>query len=169
MMADAEILGLWLRRNWFLPLLALLLAIELAFTRSADWSQPRMPEAVVLFDLCLFIPALHILCYRRKLALKPLLIRTAALAFLGVYIASHLIPREAQSLLAELGWARTAGLVVIALIELRLVFLALKLVFGGQASADEIAERTGAPPWIARLMLIEARFWQWVWRRIRRR
>jgi hypothetical protein len=127
-----------------------------------------LPEAAVLFDLCLFIPALHFLCYRRKLALKPLLIRTAALAFLGVYIASWLIPREAQSLLAELGWARTAGFVVVALIELRLVFLALKLVFGGRASADEIAERTGAPPWIARLMLIEARFWKWVWRWIRR-
>jgi hypothetical protein len=160
---------LWLRSNWFLPLLAFLLAIELAFTRSIDWSQPHMPEAAVLFDLCLFIPALHFLCYRRKLALKPLLIRTAALAFLGVYIASWLIPREAQSLLAELGWARTAGFVAVALIELRLVFLALKLVFGGRATADEIAERTGAPPWIARLMLIEARFWKWVWRCIRRR
>ena len=168
-MAKAEILGPWLRRNWFLPLLAFLLAVELAFTRSIDWSQPRMPEAAVLFDLCLFIPALHFLCYRRRLALKPLLIRTAALAFLGVYLASKLIPAEAQSLLAELGWARTAGLALLALIELRLLVLALKLVFGGRATAAEIAERTGAPPWIARLMLIEARFWKWVWRWIRGR
>jgi hypothetical protein len=168
-MAKAGILGLWLRRNWFLPLLAILLAIELAFTRTIDWSQPRMPEAAVLFDLCLFVPALHFLCYRRRLALKPLLIRSAALALLGVYIASKLIPPEAQSLLAELSWARTAGLVVVALIELRLVFVALKLVFGGHASAEEITERTGAPPWIARLMLIEARLWKWVWRRIRGR
>ncbi|HMG46462.1 MAG TPA: hypothetical protein VK614_03270 [Allosphingosinicella sp.] len=168
-MARTEILGAWLRHNWFLPLLAILLAIELAFTRSIDWSQPRMPEAAVLFDLCLFIPALHFLCYRRKRALKPLLIRTAALALLGVYIASKLIPPEAQGLLAKLSWARTAGLAVVALIELRLLFLALKLVFGGHASAEEIAERTGAPPWIARLMLLEARFWKWVWRRIRGR
>lgn len=162
-------MSLWLRRNWFLPLLACLLAIELAFTRSIDWSRPRMPEAAVLFDLCLFIPALHFLCYRRRLALKPLLIRTAALAFLGVYIASKLIPPEAQSLLAELSWARTAGLVVIALIELRLLLLALKLVFGGRATADEVAAQTGAPPWIARLLLLEARFWKWLWRCIRRR
>jgi hypothetical protein len=57
---------------------------------------------------------------------------------------------------------------VLALIELRLLAVALKLVFAGRATADEIAERTGAPPWIARLMLIEARFWKWLWRSIRR-
>jgi hypothetical protein len=160
--------GLWLRRNWFLPLLALLLAIEFAFARSIDWSQPRVPEAAMLFDLCLFLPALHFLCYRRKLAWKPLLVRTAALALLGIYVASKLIPPAAQGLVAELGWARTAGLVVLALIELRLLAVALKLVFGGRATAEEVAERTGAPPWIARLMLLEARFWKWLWRSIRR-
>jgi hypothetical protein len=166
-MAKAEMLSRWVRRNWFVPLFAILLAIEFAFTRATDWSRDGVAEAAVLFDLCLFIPALHFLCYRRKLALRPLLFRTFALAFLGIWIASKLIPLEAQGLLAELSWARTAGLAVVALIELRLVFLALKLVFGGHATADEIAERTGAPPWIARLMLIEARFWKWVWRRIR--
>jgi hypothetical protein len=165
-MANADML-LWLRRNWFPPLLAVLLAIELAFARSSDWSQPRGPEAVMLFDLCLFIPFLHFLCYRRKLALKPLLIRTFALSFLGVWIASTLIPPDAQSLLAELGWARLAGIFILALIELRLLIVAIRMIFGGRATVAEIAERTGAPPWIARLMLAEAHFWKWLWRLIR--
>jgi len=166
-MAKAEILGFWVKRNWFVPVLGLLLAIELAFTRSIDWSSPRGPEGAVLFDLCLFIPFLHFLCYRRKLALRPLLIRTFALAFLGIWVASKLVPPEAQSILVELGWARIAGLAVLALIELWLLALALKLVFGGRATAGEISERTGAPQWMARLMLLEARFWKWLWRLIR--
>ena len=57
----------WARRNWFVPLLALLLAIEWAFARTTDWPRDGLAETVVLFDLCLFVPALHFLCYRRTL------------------------------------------------------------------------------------------------------
>lgn len=161
----------WARRNWFLPLLAVLLAIEWAFARATDWRGDGLAEAVVLFDLCLFVPALHFLCYRRRLAWKPLLIRTAALASLGVYFASHLIPAEAQHLvagLAGLGWARLAGLSVLAALELWVVVKVVKLVFGGAVTEDDVVA-SGAPRWIARLMLIEARFWKWLWRLLRGR
>lgn len=168
-MAGAEILAGWARRNWFLPLFALLLAIEFAFTRSIDWSRDGYAEAVVLFDMCLFVPALYWLCYRRKVAAKPLLVRTAALAFLGLYVASHLVPPQAQHLVAELGWARFVGWAVLALVELWVAVKVVKLVFGGKATAEQLHERHGAPLWIARLMLVEARFWKWVWRLLRRR
>jgi hypothetical protein len=158
----------WARRNWFVPLLALLLAIEWAFARTTDWPRDGLAEAVILFDLCLFVPALHFLCYRRRLARKALLIRTAALASLGVYLASWLIPAEAQHLLAGLGWARLAGLAALAALELWVVVKVVRLVFGGTATeADVVAY--GAPLWIARLMLIEARFYKWLWRLVRGR
>jgi hypothetical protein len=46
---------------------------------------------------------------------------------------------------------------------------ALRLVFSGTATAEEVSERTGAPPLIARLIVIEARFWRALWRLIRGR
>ncbi|HYI49719.1 MAG TPA: hypothetical protein VEX35_14770 [Allosphingosinicella sp.] len=156
--------AVWMRRNWFLPLLVLLLAIEWAFARTTDWPRDGAAEAVILFDLCLFVPALHFLCYRRTLAWKPLLIRTAALASLGIYFASLLIPAEAQHLLAGLGWARLAGFAVLAALELWVLVKVIKLVFGTTTTAEEISATSGAPPWIARLMLLEARFWKWLWR-----
>jgi hypothetical protein len=167
MMTKANDLTGWARRNWFVPLLAFLLAIEWAFART-DWPRDGLAEAVILFDLCLFVPALHFLCYRRTVAWKPLLIRTFALASLGVYLASHLIPADAQHFLAGLGWARLAGFVVLAALELWVLVKVIKLVFGATATVEEISATSGAPPWIARLMLIEARFWKWLWRLFRR-
>lgn len=167
-MVETKLAG-WARRNWFLPLLALLLAIEWGFARATDWPRDGLAEAVILFDLCLFVPLLHFLCYRRTLALKQLLVRTAALFLLGIYIASHLIPAEAQHLVAGLGWARLAGLAVLAALELWILVRIVKLVFGSRTSAEEIVETSGAPLWIARLMLIEARLWKWLWRLLHRR
>jgi len=162
-MADTALAG-WARRNWFAPLLVLLLAIEWAFARSVNWRADPIAEAAILFDLCLFVPALHYFCYRRLLAWKPLLIRTAALASFGVYLASHLIPAEAQQLLGGLSWARLAGFAVLAALELWVMVKVVKLVFGSATTAEQIVETSGAPPWVARLMLIEARFWKWLWR-----
>ena len=49
-----------------------------------------------------------------------------------------------------------------------MVVKVVRLVFGGTATeADVVAH--GAPLWIARLMLIEARFYKWLWRLLRGR
>lgn len=168
-MVRPQISSGWARRNWFLPLLALLVAIEWAFARATDWSSDGVAEAVILFDMCLFVPILYMLCYRRRVALKPLLVRAAALSFLGLYVASFLVPPQAQHLVAELGWARLVGWAVLALVELWVVVKIVRLVFGGEATTEDVAARSGAPRWIARMMLIEARFWKALWRLFRRR
>ena len=154
----------WLAGNWFVPLLALLLLVEFAFSRSVSWSDPAFAEAAMLFDLAVFVPALFLLCYGGRLAARTLLLRAGALSLLGIYIASHLVPAQAQVLLPNLSWARVAGQAVLMLIELRLVYEVLKMVFTGRSSAGEVAARTGAPQWVVRLMLLEARFWKAVWR-----
>jgi hypothetical protein len=43
------------------------------------------------------------------------------------------------------------------------------MTFGARTSAEALAEKTGVPTWVARLMVLEARFWAAVWRFFRRR
>lgn len=158
----------WAASNWFLLLLPVVLLGEWGFSRLVPWSDPGFAEAAMLFDLCIFVPLLYALCYRKVLPPRQLLLRTAGLACLGIFIASKLVPAEAQVVLPHLSWARIAGLAVLALIELRLMVELMKLVFACGSTAEDIASRSGMPPWVARLMLLEARFWKAVWKLIRR-
>jgi hypothetical protein len=159
----------WLRWNWFVVLAPILLLIEWLVVRSSAGAMGSMVEAIVLFDLCLFIPLLYVLCYRSQLPLKHLLLRVLGLVCLGVYIASYIVPEAAQQVVPKLSWARTAGLAVLALVELALLLTVLRLVWGRDASAEQVQAASGAPAWVARLMVVEARFWRAVWRLIRRR
>ena len=157
------------REHRFLALLAALLTIEYGFARTTPWADPGLAEAAILFDLCLFIPALYFLLHRRRVARRPLLVRTAALGLLGLWVAPLLVPTEAQRLLPQLDWLHPVGLVLLALIELRLLVAVLKMIWSPGVSAGEVAARSGAPEWLARLMLMEARFWRAVWRMLRGR
>ena len=154
--------------HWFVPVFALILgALWLAARDSMFMAGGG--EAAILADLCLTAPILYVLCYRRRLPALQLGIRALALACLGIWIGSWIVPESDQSLLTRLAPLRAAGLLVLALIELRLLVAMVRLVFGPETSSDEVSRATGAPPFLARLMLLEARFWKAVWRLIRRR
>jgi hypothetical protein len=160
----------WLKANWFVIAVPPLLLIEWLLVRSLGTEMGPHVEAVVLFDLCLFMPLLYVLCYRGKLPFKHLLLRVLGLTCFGVYLASYIVPNAAQQLLPNLSLARTAGLAVLALVELRLLIAVLRLTFGArEATADQVQAASGAPRWVARLLLLEARFWKAAWRLIRRR
>lgn len=165
----ARSLSRYAAEHWFVLLLPVLLLLEYGFARSTDWARPGAAEAAILFDLCLFVPGLFLLCYRRRLPVRTLLIRAAALSLLGLFVASQLVPVGAQGLLAHLSWLRPFGLAVLALVELSLFVALVRMVYSGAPNADQVAARTGTPVWIVRLMLLEARFWKAVWRLIRRR
>ena len=160
----------WASGNWFLLLLPALFATSFFLLQSAEWRQsPRMVEAVTLFDWTVSVPLLFFLCYRSKLNAKQMVWRLLGLACLGVWLATWLVPAPDQTILPHLSWARTAGMAVLVLVELRLLVLALKFAFSGEATADELARKAGVPPLLAKLMLIEANFWRAVWRFISRR
>ena len=159
----------WLKANWFLAAAPVLFLVEWLVVRDIGAEMGRHVEAVVLFDLCVFLPALYILCYRPSLPIGQLMLRTAALVCLGIYVAGWLVPAEAQQLLPRLAWARTAGLVVLALIELRLLLAVIDLIYRKNGTVEQVQAASGAPRWIARLLLLEARFWRGVWKLIRRR
>ena len=160
----------WATANWFYLVLPLLLAISLGVARLQGGHElGSSPEAVLLFDWCVTVPALYALCYRKTLPLRRLVLRLVALACLGVWFVSWLVPVEAQAVVPHLSWARTAGLVVLALVELRLLVAAFRIAFSGTGNAADIEKASGAPPLVAKLMLIEARFWRAVWKIIRGR
>lgn len=169
-MGRIENLRRWSGANWFLLALPPLVAAAALLVRSAAWSEEGATlEAVLLFDACVSLPALYALCYARALPPWQLALRMVGIACLGLFLLGHIVPPEAQRLLPRFGWARTIGVVVLVLVELRLFVAALRLLFGSGASAQQISARTGAPPWIARLMVMEARFWKAVWRLLRGR
>lgn len=154
--------------HWFMLLLPVLLLVEYGFARTTDWPRDGVAESALIFDLCLFVPALHLLCYRRRVAAKPLLIRTGGLSLLGLAIASWLVPPQHQLVLSHLAWLRPFGLTALALLEAGLLIGLIGLAFSGRTTAADLAGRSGAPLWVARLMLLEARFWKAVWRLLRR-
>ena len=160
----------WALGNWFLVLLPALLAISYFSLQSAEWRQsPLTAEAVTLFDWTVSVPLLYFLCYRSTLTAPQMVLRLIGLVCLGVWIASWLVPVADQAILPKLWWARIIGMVLLGLLELRLVVLGVKLAFSGRTTAEELARKSGAPPLLAKLMLIEANFWRAVWRFITRR
>ena len=160
----------WAMSNWFLLVWPLLAAISFLFTRTTVWAEEgRIVEAVTLFDWCVTVPFLYWLCYRRTLPPGRLALRLLALACLGVWIVAQLVPASEQVLLSRLGWARGLGIAFLMLIELWLMIAVVRLVYSRNATVEQVAERSGAPPFVARLLLLEARFWRAVWRFIRGR
>jgi peptidoglycan/LPS O-acetylase OafA/YrhL len=160
----------WIAGNWFWLVLPVLLAISFGLPRWESWTaQDTASEAVLLFDWCVTVPALYALCYRRTMGLGRLLLRLFALACLGVWLVAWMVPADAQTVVPHFSALRWVGLAVLALIELRMVAAAVQIAFSGKGTAAEIERASGAPPLIAKLMLLEARFWRVVWTFIRRR
>lgn len=157
------------QRWFFLLILPGLVAIEWLIAQSFPWGTGRVNEMVVLFDLILFVPLLYFVIYRSSVALRPRAIRTLGLVGLGILCASFIVPEDDQRILSLLQQFRNAALVLVVLFELWVATKLLKLVFAKDADAKQLENDFGVPPLVAKLMLLEARFWKAVWRMMRRR
>jgi hypothetical protein len=156
------------RTHWYAPLFLAMLAAVWLLARNAAFMASG-GEAALLIDLCVTAPVLYALCYGKRQPVRQTAIKAIAIACAGVWLASWLIPAASQSILPHLTPIRWAGLVVIALVEVRLVIAAVRLAFSRSATAQDIAKASDAPQWIARLMLAEARLWRSLWNFIRGR
>lgn len=155
------------RRHWFLLLLPVWFACSFAFSRSLDWRlEGRMGEATILFDWCVFLPFAYALSLRRAVPPRAALLRTLGLAGAGLWVGRLFVPDGAENLLTSLGWLRYPWLAVVLVVEGAVIVALLRAVFAGRADAAAF-ERAGVPPFAAKLMLLEARFWRWVWRTMR--
>jgi hypothetical protein len=118
-------------------------------------------ELAVLCDVLVTLPLLFALCYRRTLTSKNLTIRIIALQCLGIWLATKLVPIESQMVLPQLAWLRYAGLAVLVLIEVRIMVALFKILFNPDTGSKQL-EDVGMPPFLAKLALLEVRFWRWV-------
>jgi hypothetical protein len=157
-----------LRRHWFFALLPVLVLAGWNLARTAPPGDAALVERVLIADVCLSVPILYALCYARRMPLRRLLVRCLGLALAGLVVLGWTLPAEQQSVLPATKPLRIAAMALLALVELRILIAALQLVFRS-APRPELLEERGVPPLIAKLMVIEARFWKAVWRLLRRK
>ena len=156
------------RTHWYAPVFLAMVAGAWWLAQSSAFMSAG-GEAALLIDLCLTAPILYILCYARKQPLRVTVVRALAIACGGVWIATWIIPTPMQILLPQLTPLRWIGLALVCAVEVRLLVAAIRISFSGSGTAEDIARTTGAPPFVAKLMMWEARFWRGVWRLISRK
>lgn len=154
---------------YFWIVLPLLVAIEAAFAFTLPWSEYPRAEWVVLFDMCVFLPALHAIAYRNALSRRALVIRTLAIAGLGLWLSRYLVPVESQQALLHLGRLHEALIGVAIVFELGFAVLLTRAMFSRDADAAQLERDFALPPFVARLIMWEARFWKGVAGWFRRR
>jgi hypothetical protein len=158
-----------IRRHWFYAAFPLLVLCVFLLSSLDDWSRPAASEAAVLLGLCVLAPLLFLACYAGSLRPWPMVVRMLAIVCLGLYLASRILEDRPDTLIAQLAWFRTAGLAALALLELGVLIGLLKLVFSRDAGVDDVVAKSGAPRWVAQLLLLEARFWRAAWGFVRPR
>ncbi|PAX07113.1 hypothetical protein [Sphingomonas lenta] len=157
------------RRHWFHVLLPFALLASYSMSATADWgAEARLGEAALLFDWCLFVPALYALHLRGTVGGRTLGLRVLAMACAGLWFARWLTPDASEVVLAAVAPLRWVRIAVLVVAEAAILVAVVRVAFSKKPDAAAI-ERRGVPPLLARLMLLEARFWRWVWSRLRGR
>jgi len=150
----------WIKANWFVAAAVPLLAADLAVLLLPNSASPRLLEVGLLSDLCIVLPGLYLACYWRKG--KRSVLRAIALASIGFWVSSKLLPESSQFLVQRLWPFRYVALAVIVLIEFKVMLGVYRAVFSG-ASREEAAatleKQSGMPAWAAKLAAIEASLW----------
>jgi hypothetical protein len=155
------------RRHWFYLLLPLAIAASLNLRATIDWRvDAAAMEVVTLFDWCVFLPAMFVLCYRSSLPRRALVLRTIGIVCGGIWAATVIVPDDRQSLIQAAAWLRYPGIAVLLFAEALVLVALVKIVTSKTPDAGEL-HRLGVPPILARLMLAEARFWRWVIHKLR--
>ncbi len=160
----------FLRANWFIPAAAIALLVNSTTVYLDQWSSPELLEAGLLFDFAILLPVLFLICYRSEG--KRSVVRAIALACLGIWALGYVVPEANQSLLEDLQFVRYIGLGVLVLLQVKLIVAIFRAMSGASATAEHeasrLADETGTPPWVRKLLAWEAAVWIKVWRFVRR-
>ncbi len=158
------------RERWFfLLILPCSFAAEWAFAITQDWTAYPRSEWVVLFDLCIFLPLIYYGLFSKALDRRPRFIRALGIAGLGLLFAQFIVPENNQFLVDEIGGVRNTVLVFIVAFEIWVMTKVVSAVYRKSASAKDLQRDFAMPEWMAKLMVLEARFWKAVWRFLRRK
>lgn len=156
-----------LKQNWFWPIAILLWAAVWLLVRQMPRDIPANYEYAVLADVFITMPLLLWLCYRSQLTTKALLLRVVGVVSLGIWLGSRMLEPQHQTILPLLGGLRNVGLGVAIMIELWLLVSILKIIFKKETTSQVLVDQ-GVPEFMAKLMLLEARFWRWLFRFFRK-
>lgn len=152
------------REKWFfLIALPLAIAIEWAFARTLDWSAYPRSEWVALFDLCVFMPMLYLTAFTSELTRKARLLRCLGVAGAGLFASGLIVPEPNQFIIGELSAVRKIAMVGIVAFEGWVLWKVIGAVYRHDADAKTLEREFAMPEWIAKLMVLEARFWKAVW------
>ena len=154
---------------FFLIALPLALATEWAFARTLDWTTYPRSEWVALFDLCIFMPALYWAAFSSDLNRKARLLRCLGIVGIGLFAASFIVPEPNQFIIGELSSLRKVAMVGIVAVEGWVLWKVIGAVYRQNADAKTLERDFAMPEWIARLMVLEAKFWKAVWQYLRRK
>jgi len=155
-----------LRTHWFFLAAPLILAVNLYAALSSRGDISPLIEFGLLFDLAVLVPCLYWLCYRAQG--RKAIIKAAALACLGIWIALKLVPEEEQWLLGYVAPLRYVGLAALIWLEVVVMVAIYRSVFKGNGVEDTAAKvAPDMPPWMVRLLAMEAAFWAKVWRTVK--
>ena len=156
-----------LRTHWFFLVAPLVLAGWIYVTKATQSPVDRIVELGLLFDLVVVVPCLYWLCYRERG--RRAVLRAAALACLGIWVALKLVPEPERNVLSYVAPLRWVGLAVLVWLEVKVVVAVYKSVFKGSSTAQAASlATTDIPPWVARLLALEAKVWLSVWKFIKR-
>lgn len=158
------------REKWFfLIVLPIAVAIEWAFAATLDWSAYPRAEWVALVDLCVFMPLVYLGLFSSELSAKARALRALGIAGIGLFAASWIVPSANQFLISELASLRAVSLVFVLAFEGFVFWKVLQALYARNADAKEIERDFAVPPFIAKLLVMEAKFWKTVWGLFRRK
>jgi len=159
-----------LSEKWFfLLVLPLAVAIEWAFAATHDWVAYPRSEWVALFDLCLFMPLIYFGLFSRDLGRKARLIRTVGVAGFGLFASSFIVPESNQFIISELSSLRSGLIIVVLAFETFVFWKVVNALYKKNVDAKELERDFAMPEWVAKLMVLEAKFWKTVWGFFRRK
>jgi hypothetical protein len=160
----------WLRQHWFLVAASLIIISDISVVAFDKWQNARLLEAALLADFAIIIPLLYLVCYRANG--KRALIRAVGLCCLGIWAVGHIVPEAQHHLVEKVSFLRYVGLGVLLLIELKLMISIYRAMFGKQeqmkANIESSLKNANLPPWLARVVMIEALFWRKLWQFLQR-
>ena len=152
-----------LRAHWFFLACGAIIAGDLTVISLRGWSiSPQLIESALFFDFAVILPLLYAWCYRIKG--KAAIIRALGLSCLAIWATGYVVPPEHHHVLTSVRWLRYVGMVVLALLEIKLLIVFYRAVFSNEKSietaANKFAADAGMPHWVARIVALEAKFWR---------
>ena len=154
----------FLRAHWFYAVAVLVLGSSVFFALDSRGKIDRLFEAGLIFDLVVLIPCLYWMCYRDRG--RKAVIRAAAIACLGIWLALKLVPESERELLEYIAPLRYIGLAALIWLEVVVMVAIYRSAFRGKSEAEitsQAAETADLPPWAARLLAKEALLWRKLW------